>query len=131
MKGTATMNVTGGLIIPLALGLVIAGIVYATLTGKQLPLISSPRSALIAILIIGLAACAPGIGQVSMSGRWTSPLAILGYLLGAAILVVIVSALAGWKLPYITGETQALTATAVMLAAKYLIATAGFIFHWL
>jgi hypothetical protein len=131
MKGNASMNTTSGIFVPLALGLVIAGIVYATLTGKQLPLISSPRAALIALLIVGLAMCSFGIGQVGASGRWASPLAILGYLLGAAILVIILSAFTGWKLPMIAGETQAVVAVAILIAIKYLIGTASFIFHWL
>ncbi len=131
MKGN-TMNVTNTFLVPLVLGLVCAGIIYATLTGRALPLISGPRAALIALLIVGMALCATGgIGQVGASGRWASPLAILGYLLGAAILVVIASVFAGWKLPLIVGENQAIVAVAVLMAAKYLIGTAGFFFHLL
>jgi hypothetical protein len=125
------MNITHSLIIPLALGLVCAGIVYATLTGKSLPLISTPRAALIALLIIGMAACMGGIGQVGASGHWTSPLAIAGYLLGAAILMVIASAFTGWKLPWINSETQSVAAVAVLMVVKFVIGTAGFFFRWL
>ncbi len=131
MKGTAAMNIGNSLFVPLALGLVIAGIAYAVLSGKQLPLISTPRAALIAMLIIGMAMCAPGIFQVSVSGRWASPLAILGYLLGAVILVVIIAALAGWKLPMIAGETGAVAAVAILIVIKFLIGTASYFFHWL
>jgi hypothetical protein len=130
MKGT-TMNIGTALIFPLALGLVSTAIVYASLTGKTLPLISGPRAALIALLIIGMAACMGGIGQVGASGRWASPLAIAGYLLGAAILLVIASAFTGWKLPMIHSDTQAVAGVAVLMAVKYLIGIAGYFFHWL
>ncbi len=131
MKGN-TMNIASNFLVPLILGLVCAGIIYATLTGRTLPLISGPRAALIALLIVGMAMCyAGGIGQVGVSGHWASPLAIVGYLLGAVILAVIASVFTGWKLPLIAGENQAIVAVAVLIAAKYLIGTAGFFFHLL
>ena len=130
------MSITSSIIVPLALGILSAVIVFATLAGKPLPMISGPRAALIALLVIGMTMCAAGgIGQVGASGRWGSSLAIVGYLLGAAILVVIASVFTGWKLPLISGgtqgETQAVTAVAVLMAVKYLIGTAGYFFHLL
>ncbi len=130
MKGN-TMNATTQLIVPLALGLICAAVVAATLTGKTLPLISSPRAALIALLVIGMAACTGGIGQVGASGRWLSPLAILGSVLGVAILVVIIFALAGWKLPFIQNQTEAVAAVAILMVVKFLIGIPGYLFHWL
>lgn len=131
MKGN-TMNITTPIIVPLALGLVCAGIVAATLAGKTLPLISSPRAALIALLVIGMAACAGGgIGQVAASGRWFSPLAIMGYLLGLAILIVVISVFAGWKLPLVETPSQAVVAVAGLMMVKFLIGLPSFFFHWL
>jgi hypothetical protein len=74
---------------------------------------------------------AGGIGQVGASGRWASPLAIVGYLLGVAILGVAISVFTGWKIPMIAGETQAVAVVGILTAIKYLIGTASFIFHWL
>ena len=126
------MNLTNGIVIPLILGIVAAVIVYATATGQQLPIVSTPRAALIALLVIGLAMCTMGgIGQVGASGKWTSPLAILGILLGVAILVVILAAFTGWKLPFIQGEVQAVLAVAALILVKYVIGTASFFFHLL
>ena len=125
MKGN-TMNFTSSVFVPLVLGLVVAGIVYATLTGRQLPLISGPRAAVIAVLLVGIAMCLPGIGRVAASGRWLSPMGILGSLLGIVILVLVASVFTGWKLPLIAGETQVLTAMAVLIGVKFLIGTAGF-----
>ena len=130
MKGN-TMNTFNNLLVPLFLGIVVAGIVLAALTGKMLPLIGSPRASMVAMLLVGLAMCMGGIGQVGASGRWASPLAIVGYLLGATILIIIISAFAGWKLPLIAGETQAVAAVGILIAIKYLIGTASFFFHWL
>lgn len=132
MKGKPmNLNLTNQLIVPLALGLASAGVVFAALAGKSLPLISGPRAALIAVLIIGMAACTGGIGQVAASGRWLSAPAILGYLLGLAILVVTVAALAGWRLPFIQSETQALAIVAALMAVKFLIGIPAYFFHWL
>ncbi len=132
MKGKImNININSHLIVPLVLGLVCAGIVYATLAGKTLPLISTPRAALIALLVIGMAACMGGIGQVGVSGRWFSPLAVIGYLLGAAILVVFIAAFANWKLPFVQNETQAVLLVAFLMGVKFLIGIPSFFFRWL
>ncbi len=128
---TTTITPGNALVLPVVLGIVIAVIAYAALTGKQLPLINGPRAALIAILIVGVAMCMGGIGQVGASGRWASPLAILGYLLGAAILVVIVGGLAHWKLPMIADESSAVLASTVLIGVKFAIGTIGYFFHLL
>ncbi len=130
MKGK-TMSITLYFFISLAFGQACAGIVYATLAGKTLPMISGPRAALIAVLVMGMVACLGGIGQVGASGRWLSPLAMAGYLLGAAILVVVLSVFAGWKLPWIQSETQAVAAVGILMAAKFLIGIPAYFFHWL
>ena len=127
-----TLSTTNTLILPLILGAAAAVIVYATLTGKQLPLIGSPRAALIVLLVVGMAMCTlGGIGQVGASGKWASPLAIAGYLLGSAILVVVLSVFTGWKLPLIQSETQAVAAVGGMMLVKYLIGTASLFLHLL
>ena len=130
MKGN-TMTITTNFLVPLVLSLVCFAIAFATAAGKALPLISGPRAALIALLVVGMAACMGGIGQVGASGRWASPLAILGYLLGALILVIIIAAFTGWKLPLIQNDTQSVIAVAVLIAAKLVIGTAGYFFKLL
>lgn len=130
MKGKAMANIFNFLI-PLALGIIAAIITYAGLTGKELPMISGAHGTLIALLVVGMAMCAFGILQVTARGRWVSPLAITGYILGIAILVVMVSTFSGWKLPLIHSETQAVVTVAVLMAVKYLIGTASFFLHLL
>jgi hypothetical protein len=130
MKETAVSSLNGQ-IVPLLLGVLVVGIVVATVSGKSLPLLNSPKAAMIAVLVIGLAMCAPGIGAVAASGQWLSPLAIIGYLLGAAILGIGIASIAGWKLPFIAGESQALIAVAGLMAVKFVIGTAGMLLRWL
>lgn len=130
MKGK-TMNSFTSLWLPLVLGCVVAVIVFSTAHGKSLPLINNPKASLVALLIVGMAMCTGGIGQVGASGKWTSPLAIIGILLGVLILMIIVAGLVGLKLPLIAGTTQAVVAVGLLIAVKFLIGTAGYIFHWL
>jgi|AutmiccommuBRH23_1029490.scaffolds.fasta_scaffold00039_72 hypothetical protein len=130
MKGN-TMNSFTSIWMPLLLGGVVAVIVFAGLSGKSLPLINSPKASLIALLVVGMAMCTGGIGQVGASGKWASPLAIIGILLGVLILVIIIAALAGFKLPVITGDIQAITAVGILIAIKFVIGTVGYFFHWL
>lgn len=122
-----TLPISSAVYLPLILGLVIIGITYAAATGRSLPLIASPRAALIALLIIGMTACAMGgIGQVAASGKWASPVAMLGYLLGAAILVVFSAGLFGWKLPFVADDKAAVLAMAVLIGAKFVIGTISY-----
>lgn len=129
---TTTLAAGNTLLLPLLLGIVVIIITNATLAGKQLPFVSSPRAALVALLVVGMAMCAlGGIGQVGASGRWVSPLAIPGYLIGVTLLVVIMAGLAGWDLPLIHGEEDAVLATTALIGVKTLIGTLGYFFHLL
>ena len=128
---TASLSAGYALLLPLLLGIVIVVIANAALTGRSLPLIATPRSALIAILIIGMIMCMGGIGQVGVSGNWASPLAILGYLLGTAILLVFAAGMFGWKLPFVAGEKEAIIAMTSLIAFKYVIGAIGFFFRLL
>lgn len=51
-------------------------------------------------------------------GQWTNPLAIVSYLLGAAILVVAGAAFFGFKLPLNAGLTQALIAMVALIGSR-------------
>jgi len=131
MKGK-TMNIFTNLVLPAFFGIIAAVIVFAALKGFPLPWIDTPRTSLIALLVVGLTMCVlGGLGQIGSNGRWDTPLAITGILLGCVILVIIVSALAGWKLPLIAGEIQAISALAVLLGVKFVLGTASYFFHWL
>lgn len=129
MKTTVQSRPTS-LIFPLVLGIILYALIFAMLSGASIPLLNSPRAGMIAVLILGMAACAlGGIGRVAATGRWASPSAILGYLLGVAILVVALSLFTGWKIPLIASEQGALVAAAVLIGVKYLIAIGSDLLH--
>jgi len=132
MKNTTSLPVFNGLILPILLGLMIAAIAYANVYNKSLPFISTPKAALIAILIVGMTMCAlGGISQVGASGKWASPLAIAGYLLGAGLLVVLIGGIAGWNLPYINSQKDAVSIASLLILAKFMIGTVSYFFHLL
>ena len=99
--------------------LVSAAVLFIGLTGKKLPLLSNLRIDIILLVVLGMAICTlGGIGRVAAQNAWTHPLAILGSLIGVAILVITLAAFAGWKLPLIQGDRQALVAIAILIGAK-------------
>jgi len=106
----------------IVLGLLAAWLVYAVLTGRKFPLISSDKAALIALLVIGGAMCTTGgIGRVAAAGAWWHPLSILGHLAGAAILVVAIAGLTGIRLPWINDARQAFIAMTALSTFKILL----------
>lgn len=103
----------------LLLALLFAAVVYIGVTGKRVPVLSSVRTDIILLVVIGMAICSQGgIGRVAASGQWAHPLSILGYILGGLILLVALSVFVGWKLPYIQSDQQALLAIAILAAIK-------------
>lgn len=120
MKATE-MSIMGNSLTSAVLGVLAALLVLATLTGRKIPLISSERAALIVLVVLGVAMCARGIGRVAAVGEWAHPLSILGYLVGALILVIAVALLAGKPLPWISTIRQAMLAVALLSAAKLVL----------
>jgi hypothetical protein len=94
-------------------------VVFIGATGKRVPLLSSTRVDLILLVIIGLLICTrAGIGRIAVTGEWSHPLAIIGYVLGGTILLVTLSVFVGWKLPFIENDQQALIAVAILAGLK-------------
>lgn len=99
--------------------LLFAAVVFVAITGRKVPLISNVRIAMLALLVLGMSMCTMGgIGRVAASGQWTHPLSILGYLLGALILIIGLATIFGMKLPYIKSDAQAIIVVACLTAAK-------------
>ncbi len=130
MKTVPTLSLNA-LLFPFILGIIVLAIALAVSANKSLPLIQTPRAALIVLLVIGMTMCSFGIGQVAASGKWASPLAIAGYLLGTALLVVIFSGIFGWKLPVLPTPRDAVLAASLLIGIKYLIGTVSYFFHLL
>ena len=94
----------GGIGMPTALSFTLgtAGVVvslwlaYVALTSDSVPIVGTVRGALIAIAIVGMAACAVGgIGQAPIIG-WAHPITIIGIVMGLAALALIGAGLFGW-----------------------------------
>ena len=94
----------GGVGMPIAVSFVLgtAGVIvtlwlaWLALTNESVPIVGTARGALIAIAIIGMAACAVGgIGQAPIIG-WTHPITIFGIVVGVLALVLAGAGLFGW-----------------------------------
>lgn len=100
----------------LVLALIFAVVAFVGMTGKKVPLLTNARLDIILLVVIGMAICTQGgIGRTAATGQWTHPQAILGYILGGLVLLIALAVFAGWKLPFIQTEQQALL-TVVLLA---------------
>ena len=103
----------------LVLALLAAAIVVIGVTGKRVPLLSNPRLDILLVVVLGTFICTQaGIGRIAATGEWSHPLAIVAYMLGAAILIIAISAWIGWKLPFIQNDQQALLAIAFLAVLK-------------
>lgn len=101
-----------------------AFLVFAVLTGRTIPLIMSDRAALLALLVIGMIMCTQGgISRVAASGAWFHPFTIIGYLLGAGIIVIGIAALLGKNIPPLTNYYQSFVVVAVIAAVKVVLTT--------
>ena len=103
----------------LGLALLFAVVAFIGVTGKKAPLLSNVRLDIVLLVLIGMAICTQGgIGRIAATGQWSHPLAIVGYILGGLILLIALAVFAGWKLPYIQSEQQALLAIAILAVLK-------------
>jgi hypothetical protein len=101
------------------LALLFVAVVFIGVTGKKVLFLSNVRLDIILLALIGMAICTQGgIGRIAATGQWAHPQAILGYILGGLILLITLAVFAGWKLPYIQTEQQALLAVALLACLK-------------
>jgi hypothetical protein len=108
--------ITPGIIV---LALLAAVVVFIGATGKKVPLLSNVRVDIVLVVLLGMAICTQaGIGRVAATGQWSHPLAIVGYILGGMILLIMLFVFAGWKLPFIYNDQQALIAIAILASLK-------------
>lgn len=120
MKASTASTVVSPL--PVVIFGILAGLlVLGVLTGRKLPLIANDKTALIVLLVLGIAMCAPGIGRVAQAGAWAQPLSILAYLLGALILLVGAAGIFGFKLPLVTDPRSAIIAVSGLAVVKLVL----------
>lgn len=103
----------------LVLALLAAAVVFIGATGKKVPLLSNVRLDIVLVVLLGMSICTQaGIGRIAATGQWSHPLAIVGYILGGAILLIAAAVFVGWKLPLIQNDQQALIAIAILAGLK-------------
>lgn len=103
----------------LLLAALAAGVVFVTLKGLNLPLLSNLKVNLAILIVLGMSICTQGgIGRIAVSGLWSHPLAIVGYLLGVSILVLAFCVFFNINLPFLASQQQAFLVIAVLLGAK-------------
>lgn len=111
-------------IFSIGLALVAAVFVYGVLTNMNVPLVSSVRSALVALVILGFVMCVSGglSNKVDKGGfSWHSPFVILGFLLGLTAIYVAFAGLTGRSLPFVTGERGAFILLASIIAVQWVL----------
>jgi hypothetical protein len=103
----------------IVLALLAAAVTFIDVRGQRIPFLSNTRVDVILLVAIGMAICSQcGIGRVAATGQWSHPLSIVGYILGGLILLVTLSVFAGWELPFIQNDQQALLAIAILACLK-------------
>jgi hypothetical protein len=95
-KGISGLSPTLSFAVATAGVVLLLWLAWIALTSDSVPVVGTARNALIAIAIVGMAACAiGGIGQAPIMG-WTHPLTILGIAVGVLALVIVGAGLFGW-----------------------------------
>ena len=121
---TNTMSTGGTNVSVIALGILAALLILMVLTGRKVPFLASDRAALLVLVVIGMLICSQaGIGRVAASGAWWHPFSIIGYLLGAAIVVIGIAALFGRNIPPLTNYYQSFAAVTVIAIVKLVLTT--------
>lgn len=101
------------------LGLMVIVLVAITLTGRKVPLLTNIRVNMIVLLILGMAMCMQGgLARVAAFNAWMHPLSLIGYVLGAAILIMTVVGYFNLKILYIQNEQQAFMWMAIFIFLK-------------
>jgi hypothetical protein len=123
MKTTSAAT-SGNNMTVIALGILVALLIFVVLTGKKVPFLNSDRAALLALVAIGMLMCTQGgIGRVAATGAWLHSFTILGYLLGAVIVLIGIAALFGRQIPPLTSDYQSFIAVAVLAGIKLVLTT--------
>ena len=104
------------------LGIVAALLVFAVLTDRPLPLISSDRAATIVLLALGFTMCAVGSLRNIQPNEWTHPANVVAAVLGGLALLLGTAVLLGISVPLISSDRTALVILAIIVLTKVVLA---------
>jgi hypothetical protein len=95
-EGMTLNTIQPGTFVATFIGLVIAGIVWATMSNTPIPLLGSDRAALVAVVVLGFAMCVTsGLGSTATELP-TGPLSMVAAISGILTLVVLGAVIFGW-----------------------------------
>ncbi len=80
--------------------------------------IFSERPVLVTVTIVDRTMCTRSVGQIAARGDWLHPLAILGHLIGALVLVIASVGINGIRLPLIKSSRAARVAVVALALVK-------------
>lgn len=121
---------TGSNLIPAVLGIAAAILIFFVLSNRPLPLITTDRAALIALVIIGFAMCTVGgSGKAFTAYGMAHPITIIGSILGVLILLLAGARLVNVSLPLIVDDRAAFIAVAAIGVLKVVINVAASVLH--
>jgi phage terminase large subunit-like protein len=83
--------------------------------------LGASRVTFAAVLVVGMAICARGIGKAAALGLWLHPITIAGYALGVAALLLIAQGLFKFRLVPVDNAT-ALMLIAGIVVVKFVLA---------
>ncbi len=117
-----SISIGGSNLVVIVLGILAALLVFAVLTGRKVPLLATDRAALLTLVVIGIIMCTQGgISKVAANHAWLHPFSILGYLLGAAIVLIGIVALFGKNIPPLTSYHQSFIVVTVIAVVKLVL----------
>ncbi len=122
---TNTASVTSGVNASVVvLGILAMLLIFAVLTGRKVPLLVSEQATLLALVVIGMLICSQaGIGQVAARDAWWRPISVVGYVLGATIIVIGIAALFGRHIPPLSSYHQSFIAVTGIAVIKVVLTT--------
>ncbi len=121
---TNTLSTSGFNPVVVLLGLVAVALTVMVLTGRKVPVLTTDRTELIGLVVIGMTICAlAGIGPMSATRAWMHPLSIIGYLLGAVIIIIGIAAVFGKQIPLLTSYHQAFIVVVGISVLKIILTT--------
>ena len=108
----------------IAIGLVVAGYLYALNAGWSLPLSDSPRTAFVAFIVVGMAFCGVGIGHSVETVGFNNPLVMVGMGFGLVNLFIAYTAFTGGQFMFVNDYASATMALGGMMILKVIVKVA-------
>ena len=108
----------------IAIGLIVAGYLYALNAGWSLPLSDNPRTAFIAFIVVGMAFCGVGIGHSVETVGFSNPLVMVGVGFGLVNMYIAYTAFTGGQFMFINDYSSATMAMSGMMIIKVIVKVA-------